>query len=1233
MNQQPKSIAKQPVLRPAQDFYQLRREGIGLIEKLASKIWTDFNIHDPGITILEELCYAFTDLAYRIDWEIKDLLTPEVAEQEGQQTYPDQAFFSAREILTINPTTQDDFRRLLIDLKQVRNAWVYPKECACDARYYAWCDKDRLILSYKKAEGNIADLNVVEPAGLYEILLELENDYALGDLNASKIESTIILDSGHSIVMELRFPELDPSASEQWLPFLKQGNILDSVALEMGATKGFDLYSTLSGDIDVDTGISERDLYIRSRWKELFYLNFTINMEGVSFSIKNATLRFFGGTSAKNSTTAILLKKILTDTNKTAFLQRYRIKMMEVRSAVDSAKAILLNHRNLDEDYCNIKIVAIEEVAVCADVEVQPDADIEWIQARIWFEIEQYFNPSIPFHTVKELMDADAAVEDIFNGPQLSSGFIKSEDLEAASLKTVLRTSDIVNKLMDIDGVIAVKQLILSKYDAQGNLVKGAADPEWSNGTSSLDPNKISASWVMLVNYRHQPRLYLNASRFLFFKNDLPFKPRMDEAYETLTQLRGKAEREKNYQADNDLEIPKGNFKNPEEYFPLQNAFPQTYGIGSSGLPPHASNLRQAQAKQLKAYLMVFEQMFANALSQLAHTSKLFSLDSEINRTYFVKEFSESLISGFDDLKKGLDKTAVERICENPPEFLDRRNRFLDHLMARFGEQFSEYALMLSDLEGRQVALDRLITDKISFLKAYPQISHDRARAFNYRLNSALQNNIPGIKKRISLLLGFPDLQFVRRGNSNGVGKYRLTDRNGKAWLEGDFTPDIEHIEDAYQKLIKRMVVPEAYKIIKYTLRGDPVRKYHLHLKDQELDLLGDHRFESKAAAQLMMDQLLAWSANERLIVVEHLLLRPKFPGDALYPVCTDGNCNICGDEDPYSFRLTFVMPGWSGVYADNLDMRRFAERTIRQEIPSHLIAKICWVGNDGSIENPCEKVIARLTDFLISEGFISGDIEAVEKKSCECAELIYRSFFSSFNDWYERKKLVCISADRLVELIHEQFSIAPKPSETSCGIKFEMSVWKKVEAMMADHFLNIALRGWQFERFENAWHLWLAINAQIDWTEERLHEGIQAILEANLNDNTQISSLCQLSSTILELTGNNFLLWMNSKIEANQEPVDFTEEDIVNLFDFDWSLLSGFKQVTRDVIQTFIKNRYKKYIAVSYRLHIVVKLLSELRNTYPNATLHDCDDGSDHNPVRLGNTALGNHHLRTTLS
>src|SRR5262245_61760792 len=123
MNRLPDAISKQPMLKAAEDYYRLRREGVGFIEQMGSKQWTDYNAHDPGITILEALCYAITDLAYRTGWNIKDLLS--LPHPDPSDPYPNQAFFTARNILSVNPWTRNDFRRLLIDLVLIRNAWIY----------------------------------------------------------------------------------------------------------------------------------------------------------------------------------------------------------------------------------------------------------------------------------------------------------------------------------------------------------------------------------------------------------------------------------------------------------------------------------------------------------------------------------------------------------------------------------------------------------------------------------------------------------------------------------------------------------------------------------------------------------------------------------------------------------------------------------------------------------------------------------------------------------------------------------------------------------------------------------------------------------------------------------------------------------------------------------------------------------------------------------------------------
>jgi len=108
------SIPKDPVYDPSMNWQLLRREGIRHIEKLGSAIWTDYNLHDPGVTILEILCYAITDLGYRSHMEPADLFS----ESNGN------SFYAATQILPCGPVTALDLRKLLIDIPGVHNAWV-----------------------------------------------------------------------------------------------------------------------------------------------------------------------------------------------------------------------------------------------------------------------------------------------------------------------------------------------------------------------------------------------------------------------------------------------------------------------------------------------------------------------------------------------------------------------------------------------------------------------------------------------------------------------------------------------------------------------------------------------------------------------------------------------------------------------------------------------------------------------------------------------------------------------------------------------------------------------------------------------------------------------------------------------------------------------------------------------------------------------------------------------------
>src|SRR5688572_6457695 len=141
------------------DFDKMRKEGIDHLGQLSGKIWTDHNAHDPGITILEMLCYALLDLGYRTSLPAKDLFA-----RDPDDTSPENNFFTPSQILGCNPLTITDYRRLLVDIPGVKNAWLTVAE---DITIDNICGRQRQV-----ASGECIDfLN-----GLYHVYLDLENE-------------------------------------------------------------------------------------------------------------------------------------------------------------------------------------------------------------------------------------------------------------------------------------------------------------------------------------------------------------------------------------------------------------------------------------------------------------------------------------------------------------------------------------------------------------------------------------------------------------------------------------------------------------------------------------------------------------------------------------------------------------------------------------------------------------------------------------------------------------------------------------------------------------------------------------------------------------------------------------------------------------------------------------------------------------------------------------------------
>jgi hypothetical protein len=122
-----KYIVKNKPLPIAQDLEALKATGIALAKQYSGDIWTDYNDHDPGVTVLENLCYAITEMSYKVDFDFEKLFFASNGQDIELEVY---FLLHKHEVSYSSPVTELDYRKLLLDHfggEDVKNIWVLAK--------------------------------------------------------------------------------------------------------------------------------------------------------------------------------------------------------------------------------------------------------------------------------------------------------------------------------------------------------------------------------------------------------------------------------------------------------------------------------------------------------------------------------------------------------------------------------------------------------------------------------------------------------------------------------------------------------------------------------------------------------------------------------------------------------------------------------------------------------------------------------------------------------------------------------------------------------------------------------------------------------------------------------------------------------------------------------------------------------------------------------------------------
>lgn len=689
------TISKAKPPHKSMDYHFLREEGIRHIQNLAGHLWTDYNSHDPGITLLEILCYAITDLGYRTNFPIEDLL----ADSDDNNPH----FYGITEILPSSPVTLSDIRKLIVDHEAIRNAWI--------------------------------EKNTTTYGGLYDITLELEDDDTWGDLNFNLFHATVS-HNGTDYDIEVAFPFWDE------LSDVEENPDISAVSFATAAADNSDIFVFIQNE--ETTRENANDYYAE--------VNLTTNTTNFRITVwVKVTSEIDEVTLESDSFQNALKATLIAHQNEDDLVNTYWQKVRATLAKVNTVKALLHSYRPLCEDFRSFRAFQVQEIGIRADIDLSPDARPAEVLAEIYYRIHTAISPRPHFHTLEDLLAKGHAIEDIFEGPLLQHGFIDTKALEAIRQQDAIYTSDLLQRLTDIPGLIAVSDLRMTNYYNNDILTENV-------------PNCLR----LASPDRYKPRLSPDKCRISCYKGQLPVTADNYDTLQRFEALKSQARQEKKA-AVYTLDPPQGKNRNVSSYFSIQHHVPPVYGVGVDELPPSASETRKAQARQLKGYLLFFEQLLADYFAQLSQLKTLFSMDSVPTQTYFSQSLFQHLPEAAALLNEEHYTQALPDMAEppgtavQPGVFHDRRNRFLDHLMARFCESFTDYALLrYAGDEGAETIAQRLINDKANFLQDYPTLSRDRAKGFNYHVQEPHlwdTPNVSGLKKRIARLIGLPDYQ------------------------------------------------------------------------------------------------------------------------------------------------------------------------------------------------------------------------------------------------------------------------------------------------------------------------------------------------------------------------------------------------------------------------------------------------------------------------------------------
>lgn len=575
--------------------------------------------------------------------------------------------------------------------------------------------------------------------------------------------------------------------------------------------------------------------------------------------------------------------------------------------------------RNLCEEVETIEFIQRENLVMHGEIQIEPEADSLDLLARIYWDTHAYL-AGYPLYHYPDAMDYHNIPPDEWLDGPLENGL--QIDFPESAVPT---KAGLYRHIVSLPGVISVQSFHLE--DREGRIINTFHNFYSVHVPTAPEEMKVHL-WADNTPVTVAPDKLANQVRAFYFRH------------------KGQRIRQQNKKLE--LATPEGNYHSIYKHDTIQEDFPALYGIGAEGLSAYEPASRKGQAMQLKAYLLLFDLIFARGLEELKEVYTLLSQKASFPKNKIPPVNDASVLWNLL-VDKEVMATWEKRTS------LYQKERLADMWDKLYGEdsrlcynpEFSYY----------DEVPEETLFRRIEFLKNALAWGYNRFRACNmYGRRDA--RNVPGIKTYITTLLGwecdeghaignlFPvyNISLVPDGTFFGERerkiKYTIMPDN---LLEADNMEQVPYVAVSYTDVHYeelRMKLPllhstvlfeslfhegihlENYKIIRIRQEDDYILVFEISDTHAYINLghFTDKDELIEAANRLRLFLVAMNRKSETLYMVEHIY----FP-------------------EPEPFRLTVVLPDWSARMSIP-HFRQTFENFILNRLPAHIEVIFRWL-------------------------------------------------------------------------------------------------------------------------------------------------------------------------------------------------------------------------------------------------------------------------------------------------